>query len=60
MVPVGRTGIEDATGDKAIISGLATAAAIIATIEAMLSDTAGYAIHHALHGDPAPIETRRS
>jgi predicted DsbA family dithiol-disulfide isomerase len=44
--------IEDAIGDKAIISGLATASALVAIIEAMLHDTAGYETYRVHHGDP--------
>lgn len=42
--------IEDSIGDKAVFSGLATAAPLIATIEAMLHDVAGYASHKAHFG----------
>jgi predicted DsbA family dithiol-disulfide isomerase len=45
--------IQDAIGDKAVISGLATAAPLIATIEAMLVDTRGYETYRIHHGDPS-------
>jgi predicted DsbA family dithiol-disulfide isomerase len=45
--------IQDAIGDKAVISGLAAAAPLIATIEAMLVDTRGYETYRIHHGDPS-------
>lgn len=45
--------IQDVIGDKAVISGLATAAPLIAVIEAMLDDTRGYETYRAHHGDPS-------
>ncbi len=44
--------LEDAIGDRAIFSGLVTAAPLAATIEAMLSDEAAYAAHAAHFGSP--------
>lgn len=44
--------IEDAIGDRAVFSGLVTAAPLAATIDAMLSDTAAYASYAAHHGAP--------
>ena len=44
--------LESAIGDKAVLSGLVVAAPLIAAIEAMLSDTAGYATHRAHFGEP--------
>ncbi len=44
--------LEDAIGDKAVFSGLATAAPLIAAIDAMLADTAAYATHAAHFGRP--------
>jgi predicted DsbA family dithiol-disulfide isomerase len=43
---------EDPIGDKAVFSGLATAAPLIAAIDAMLADTAAYAAHAAHFGKP--------
>jgi predicted DsbA family dithiol-disulfide isomerase len=43
--------IEDSIGDKAVFSGLASAAPLIATVEAMLNDVAAYASHRAHFGD---------
>ncbi|HEY5895503.1 MAG TPA: hypothetical protein VIT91_19970 [Chthoniobacterales bacterium] len=42
--------LESSVGDKAVFSGLATAPPLIATIEAMLHDEAGYASHLAHFG----------
>jgi predicted DsbA family dithiol-disulfide isomerase len=42
----------DDIGDKVVFSGLAIAAPLVATIEAMLSDTAAYACHKAHFGAP--------
>jgi predicted DsbA family dithiol-disulfide isomerase len=44
--------IEDPIGDKAVFSGVAHAAPLIATIDAMLADTAAYAAHAAHFGQP--------
>lgn len=44
--------LTDAIGDKAVFSGLVRAAPLIATIDAMLADTAGYAAHAIHHGKP--------
>ena len=43
--------LEDAIGDKAVFSGLVRLEPLVATIDAMLADTAGYAAHKAHHGD---------
>ena len=40
----------DAIGDKAVFSGLVRVEPLVATIDAMLSDTAAYATHAAHHG----------
>jgi predicted DsbA family dithiol-disulfide isomerase len=44
--------IEDSIGDKAVVSGLATASALVTIIEAMLHDAAGYETYRVHHGDP--------
>jgi predicted DsbA family dithiol-disulfide isomerase len=44
--------LEDAIGDKAVVSGLVTTAPLAATIDAMLADTAAYASYAAHHGKP--------
>jgi predicted DsbA family dithiol-disulfide isomerase len=44
--------LEDPIGDKAVFSGLVTAAPLVATIDAMLADTAAYATHAAHFGKP--------
>jgi predicted DsbA family dithiol-disulfide isomerase len=44
--------LEDSIGDKAVFSGLVSIEPIAAAIDAMLSDTAGYAAHAAHHGTP--------
>jgi predicted DsbA family dithiol-disulfide isomerase len=44
--------LEDSIGDKAVFSGLVRIEPIAATIDAMLSDTAGYAVHAAHFGEP--------
>lgn len=44
--------LEDAIGDKAVFSGLVSAAPLAATIDAMLADTAAYASYAAHHGGP--------
>ncbi|MDB6167873.1 MAG: DSBA-like thioredoxin domain protein [Verrucomicrobia bacterium] len=43
--------LTDKIGDKAVFSGLVRAEPLIATIDAMLSDTAAYASHAIHHGD---------
>lgn len=47
--------LADAIGDKAVFSGLATAAPLTAALDAMLADTAAYATH-AAHFGPPPAE----
>lgn len=42
--------LQDEIGDKAVFSGLVRLEPLVATIEAMLSDTAAYAAHAAHHG----------
>ena len=42
--------LEDGIGDKAVFSGLVRLEPLVATIDAMLSDTAAYASHAAHHG----------
>lgn len=44
--------LEDAIGDKAVFSGLATIEPLAATLDAMLGDVAAYAAHQAHFGDP--------
>lgn len=44
--------LTDAIGDKAVFSGLVRLEPLVATIEAMLADTAAYAAHKAHHGVP--------
>jgi predicted DsbA family dithiol-disulfide isomerase len=44
--------LTDAIGDKAVFSGLVRLEPLVATIEAMLADTAGYAAYKAHHGAP--------
>ena len=44
--------LEDSIGDKAVFSGLVRIEPLVATIDAMLSDTAAYAAHAAHHGPP--------
>jgi predicted DsbA family dithiol-disulfide isomerase len=46
--------VEDSIGDRAVFSGLTQAAPLIATIDAMLSDAAGYATHAVHFGAPPP------
>lgn len=46
--------LEDAIGDRAVFSGLVRVEPLVATIEAMLSDTAGYAAHTAHFGNVPP------
>lgn len=47
--------LENVIGDRAVFSGLATAAPLVATVEAMLSDAAAYASHKAHFGGPPPV-----
>ena len=44
--------IESGIGDRAVFSGIWTAEPLVASIEAMLQDAAGYASHRAHHGGP--------
>jgi len=44
--------LTDAIGDKAVFSGLVRLEPLVATIDAMLHDTAAYAAHAAHHGKP--------
>jgi predicted DsbA family dithiol-disulfide isomerase len=44
--------LEDSIGDKAVFSGLVKIEPLVATIEAMLADTAAYAAHKAHWGAP--------
>jgi len=44
--------LEDAIGDKVVLSGLVQLAPVVAAIEAMMADTAAYASHRAHHGMP--------
>jgi predicted DsbA family dithiol-disulfide isomerase len=44
--------IEDAIGDKAIVSGLTALEPLVALVEAMFADEAGYAAYAAHHGQP--------
>ncbi len=44
--------LEDAIGDKAVFSGLVRLEPLVATIDAMLADTAAYAAHKAHFGPP--------
>ena len=46
--------LENTIGDRAVFSGLASSRPLIATIEAMLHDAAGYASHAAHFGSVAP------
>ncbi len=46
--------LTDAIGDKAVFSGLVRLEPLVATIEAMLADTAAYAAHRAHYGSPPP------
>jgi predicted DsbA family dithiol-disulfide isomerase len=43
--------LTDAIGDKAVFSGLVRLEPLVATIDAMLADTAAYAAHKTHHGD---------
>ena len=47
--------LTDAIGDKAVFSGLVRLEPLVATIEAMLSDTAAYAAHKTHHGLPPKV-----
>jgi predicted DsbA family dithiol-disulfide isomerase len=47
--------LQDAIGDKAVFSGLVRLEPLVATIDAMLADTAAYAAHAAHHG-PMPTK----
>src|SRR5881396_2090607 len=44
--------LENSIGDRAVFSGLATAAPLAAAIDAMLNDAAAYASHAAHFGPP--------
>jgi len=44
--------LTDAIGDQAVFSGLVRLEPLVATIDAMLADTAAYAAHKAHHGGP--------
>ena len=44
--------VTDAIGDKAVFSGLVRLEPFVATIEAMLADTAAYTAHRIHHGNP--------
>jgi predicted DsbA family dithiol-disulfide isomerase len=44
--------LTDAIGDKAVFSGVVRSEPLLATIEAMLADTAAYAAHKVHHGTP--------
>ena len=44
--------LEDGIGDKAVFSGLVRLEPLVATIDAMLADTAAYAAHRAHFGGP--------
>lgn len=46
--------LESPIGDRAVFSGLATAAPLIATLEAMLADAAAYDSYKAHFGGPPP------
>ena len=46
--------LTDAIGDKAVFSGLVRLEPLVATIDAMLADTAAYAAHKAHYGGPPP------
>ncbi len=47
--------IEDAIGDRAVLSGLISVAPLVATVEAMFSDEVAYATYAAHHGKPPAI-----
>lgn len=44
--------LEDSIGDRAVFSGLVKLEPLVATIDAMLADTAAYAAHRAHFGEP--------
>jgi predicted DsbA family dithiol-disulfide isomerase len=44
--------LTDAIGDKAVFAGLVRLEPLVATIDAMLADTAAYAAHAVHHGKP--------
>jgi predicted DsbA family dithiol-disulfide isomerase len=44
--------LTDSIGDKAVFAGLVRLEPLVATIDAMLADTAAYAAHKAHHGTP--------
>lgn len=44
--------LEDAIGDKAVFSGLVRIEPLVATLDAMLADTAAYAAYRAHFGEP--------
>ena len=46
--------ITDGIGDKAVFSGLVRSEPLIATLDAMLADTAAYGAHRAHYGPPPP------
>lgn len=46
--------LTDAIGDKAVFSGLVRLEPLVATIDAMLADTAAYVAHETHHGKPPP------
>lgn len=46
--------LTDVIGDKAVFSGLVRLDPLVATIDAMLADSAAYAAHAAHHGGPPP------
>ncbi len=46
--------LEDAIGDRAVVSGLVRIEPLEALLESMLGDTAAYAAHAARHGAPPP------
>lgn len=47
--------LTDAIGDKAVFSGLVRLEPLVATIDAMLADTAAYAAHRIHHGSPPAV-----
>lgn len=47
--------LTDAIGDKAVFSGLVRREPLVATIDAMLADTAAYATHKVHHGAPPSV-----
>ena len=44
--------LDDPIGDRAVFSGLIQLAPLVATLDAMLADTAAYATHRAHFGAP--------